>query len=125
MSGYPQFNIPLFDSEATRLRNEGVDVVSPAELDSEAVREESLASTDGVFGGSDKIAGETWGDMLARDVKLIADEVDGILVLPNWFESKGARLEVFVALLKGMPIKWAADMSDVTDAREKIYESLL
>jgi hypothetical protein len=99
MTGLPQFNVPLFDRQATRLRNVGYTVVSPAELDSEPVRDYALKSVDGKLDEHDKIEGETWGDMLARDVKVISDHVDAICVLPDWSKSRGARLEVFVALL--------------------------
>jgi hypothetical protein len=98
MTGLPQFNFPAFDRAARLLRGDGFEVISPAELDSPAVRAAALASPDG------KLGGETWGDMLARDVKLIADEVEAIVVLPGWSKSRGARLEVFVALLCGKPV---------------------
>jgi len=100
MTGLPQFNVPAFERMAERLRAAGFDVISPAELDSEGVKAAALVSLDGKLDANGKLAGETWGDMLARDVKIIADVVrDGIVVLPNWFKSRGARLEVFVALL--------------------------
>jgi hypothetical protein len=99
MNGIPQYNIPAFDAAAAHLRAAGHEVVSPAELDSPAVREAALASMDGLAGTN--IAGETWGDMLARDVKLISDVVGGIIFLPTWDRSRGARLEAFVGLLTG------------------------
>ena len=36
-----------------------------------------------------------------RDVKLVADHVQGVVFLPGWHKSRGARLEAFVALLCG------------------------
>lgn len=108
MTGIPQFNFPLFESEATRLRAAGYDIVSPHELDSPAVQAAAWASPDGSL-GSGTIAGETWGDILARDVKVVADQVDGILVLPGWVNSRGARLETFVAHLCKKPIHYASD----------------
>lgn len=106
MTGVPQFNVPAFDKMAARLRGLGHDVVSPAELDSEEVRAELLASPDGryEFGGAITQDGSTWADFLARDVKLIADQIDEIAVLPYWWKSRGARLEVFVGLLSKKPI---------------------
>jgi len=99
MTGLPQFNVPLFDRQAARLRAVGYTVVSPAELDSQPVRNYALKSADGKLDEHNKIEGETWGDMLARDVKVISDQVDAICVLPGWNNSRGARLETFVALL--------------------------
>jgi hypothetical protein len=112
MTGIPQFNFPLFESEAKRLRAMGMDIISPHEQDSPAVQEAAWASPDGAL-HSGHIAGETWGDILARDVKLVADEVCGILVLPNWDLSRGARLETFVAHLCKKDILFAANMDPV------------
>lgn len=105
MTSYPQFNIPAFDAAAATLRAAGYEVVSPAELDDPATRAAALVSPDGAPGtGSSN--GETWGDFLARDVKLIADDgIEAVFVLPGWARSRGARLETFVAsALCGLPI---------------------
>lgn len=100
MSGIPQFNFPLFHSVAAKLRSSGYTVISPAELDSPEVQKAAMASTDGALKGThNEIAGETWGDILAKDVKLVADKIDGIIFLPGWERSRGARLEGFVGLL--------------------------
>jgi hypothetical protein len=103
MTGIPQMNFPCFDDAASALRQRGYEVVSPAELDSPESRAAALASEDGTPAGYAE--GETWGQFLARDVKLIADEgIQAIVVLPGWQESRGARLETFVARLCGLPI---------------------
>jgi hypothetical protein len=97
MTGIPQFNIPAFDAAAADLRAHGYEVVSPAELDDPAIRAVSLASPDGAI-ATLETHGQTWGDFLARDVKLLADDgIDAIVVLPGWETSRGARLETFVA----------------------------
>ncbi len=101
MSGRPQFNFPVFHEAADSLRRWGYDIVSPAEIDSPEVQAAAMASPDGKLDDAGKIAGETWGDILARDVKLIADGVSGIVFLPGWTTSRGAKLEAFVALLTG------------------------
>lgn len=75
MTNVPQFNVPLFDAVAACLREKGWNVVSPAELDSDDVRAAALASPDGKVGEGGLVANETWGDMLSRDVKLLADGV--------------------------------------------------
>lgn len=119
MTGLPQFNIPAFRRETARLRAAGYTVVSPEELDSDAIRQEALKSTDGALALGAKIGGETWGDILARDVRVIADTVDAICVLPDWHKSRGARLEVFVALLCKKPI-----YEDITYAEAGAGDSL-
>lgn len=104
MTGHAQFNIPAFDAAAEVLRAEGHEVVSPAELDDPATREAALASPDGAP-GSGSSNGETWGDFLARDLKLIADDgIEGIVALPGWETSRGARTEVFNGLNLDLPI---------------------
>lgn len=103
MTGIPHFNIPAFDHAAEVLRAAGHDVVSPAELDDPEDREAAYASPDGSEVHYD--TGKTWGDFLARDVKLIADGgIDGIVCLPGWENSKGARLETFVGRICGLSI---------------------
>jgi hypothetical protein len=92
MSGYSQGNFPLFDRAATRLRERGFDIISPAELDDEETRAAVMA---------DKPAKHSWGDFLARDVKIVADQVKGIILLPGWYCSRGAKLEAYVGILCG------------------------
>lgn len=91
MTGLKMNNFPAFDSAAKVLRDMGMEVVSPAELNDPVDRALALA---------DEPATKTWGDFLARDVKLIADTgVKGIVLLDNWQKSRGARLEATVGLL--------------------------
>lgn len=99
MSYVPQFNVPLFDKVAAELRNKGYTIISPAELDSSKMRAWALQSPDGNPANVKEETGETWGDVLARDVRLVADGIDGIIFLPNWNKSRGAKLEAFVGLL--------------------------
>lgn len=94
MSGIPQFNYPLFDKSAARLRERGLEIVSPAELDDAATRAHAMASLDGKGTGPN-----TWGDFLARDVKIVADQVQGVILLPRWYTSRGAKLEAYVGIL--------------------------
>lgn len=97
MSWIPQFNIPMFERAAKELRTNGFEVFSPAELDSKEVYNAAIVSETGDPDDVTQI--ETWGDMLARDVKLIADEVGCIIFLDGWEDSRGCRLEAFVGLL--------------------------
>jgi hypothetical protein len=119
MSGIPAFNIPAFDKMARDLRSVRVaedpqthrelgyylEVVSPAELDDPEVRAAQLKSPDGQL--SPETTGSwTWGDFLARDLKLIADDgIEGIVVLPGWNKSRGARIETAIGhITKSIPI---------------------
>lgn len=99
MSGYPQFNFPQFFDAAEAAEDQGYEYISPAELDAENNADYQIAinSTDGAIGETS----QTWGDYLSRDVKVVSDQCNGIIFLPNWEESKGARLEAYVALACG------------------------
>ena len=99
MTGIPQFNFPAFIEATAAMRDQGYIIFTPAELDSPAVQEAAMASATGNQADVNMI--ETWGDMLARDVKLITDELDGVVFLSGWAKSKGARLEAFVGILTG------------------------
>lgn len=120
MTGIPQFNFPAFDAAALELRALGFTVVSPAELDDKSSRDAAMASPDGAP-GTGSSHGETWGDFLARDVKLVADNVDGIAVLPGWHKSRGARLETFVAYLCGKPVVYIGSLRNVP--RKKLFKA--
>jgi hypothetical protein len=114
MTGLPQFNYPWFEAAAEDLRRRGHDVVSPAELDSPEVRAIALASTKGDVAEL-AAAGTTWGEILAEDVKLIADDgIDAIVVGPDWADSKGAKLETFVAYQLGLPVLAYPELTPVS-----------
>lgn len=99
MSGRPFFNIPAFEAAAKKLRAEGYNITTPVELDAPDTYKEASAS---LTGDHDDIEnGESWGTCLARDVKLLADELNAIILLPEWEKSRGARLEAFVAITCG------------------------
>ncbi len=98
MTGIPHDNLPLFESAAADLRSKGFEIISPAELDSSAARDAVMADPTGNTTFNDA-AGTTWGWALARDVEMIADKVDGLIFLPGWEKSRGARLEAFVGIL--------------------------
>lgn len=116
MTNIPQFNFPAFDAAASALRLRGFEIVSPAELDDPETHKAAMASKDGAP-GSGSVNGSTWGDFLARDVKIVADRVDGIVFLPGWEKSKGAILEAMTGLMakKTFAIYINEGISFVTD----------
>lgn len=103
MSGIPKFNFPAFFSAAEDLRATGnFEVVSPAEIDDKEDNGAALQSPDGDATNRTHMNNKTWGDFLSRDVKLLADTgIEGIIFLPGWEKSKGAKLEAYVGLLQG------------------------
>lgn len=101
MSNIKQFNFPMFELAAKHLRSEGYTVISPHEQDTPEVQQAAWASPDGKLDAAGKVGGLTWGQILAKDVELVADKIGGIIFLPDWYASRGARLEAFVGLLTG------------------------
>lgn len=120
MSGRPMFNFPMFDAVAAMLRAQGWAVVSPAELDSPAIREAAMASSDGAPMGNVDGEAVTWGMFLARDVAVVADQSAGVMLLPGWEESRGAKLEAFTALQCYLPIwEWLPARCEARDRTPK------
>ncbi len=83
MTGRPDLNRPAFHAAATQLRGAGYAVVNPAELNPEP----------------DK----PWEACMRVDIKALMD-CDGVALLPGWPESRGATLEVHIALRIGMAL---------------------
>lgn len=94
MSYIPQFNFPAFFAAEKTLASLGYDIQLPADMKDPVAVAAAMAS-DGTPGTS----AMTWGECLAKDVVLIADHVGGIIFLPGWECSRGARLEAFVGIL--------------------------
>lgn len=86
MSGIKDFNHPAFHAKAAELRAAGEEVINPAEFDAEI--------------GPD----QPWSTYLRRDLVLLAERCDKIVLLDGWERSHGARLEQYVAEKLGMTI---------------------
>lgn len=83
MSGYENSNVPAFLRAQRELKEQGWDIIIPVDIDHPQSWPE----------------GSTWIDYLSADLKLVVDVAHGIILLPGWPESKGARLEAMAALL--------------------------
>lgn len=76
-------NLRLFFHEEDKLVAQGFDVINPAHL---------------------VIANGTWEQYMAIDLHLIILHRPSIWLLPNWRESRGARLEVAFAEQLGLEV---------------------
>lgn len=85
MTGKPAYNLPAFAAAAEQLKAHGFEAVNP-----------------GVRGVID---GYTWRDYMRDAVALIFD-CDGMALLDDWHESRGARIENELAHGLGMPVKY-------------------
>jgi hypothetical protein len=93
MTGLPELNFPAFHAAAAQLRSLGYEVINPAEF------------------GEDE--GKTWADYMRKDIKALMD-CTHVAVLPGWENSKGARIEVYLAGRLEMPVK---DVGQYTGAK--------
>jgi len=121
MSGIPQFNYPKFARIAGELRDAGFVIHSPPEHDSPAMQEAALANETGDLSKLQKDTDETWGDVLAFDVKFIADKAVGVIVMDGWEKSRGAKLEAFTCNLVKKPLYVYAGSGSIRPMSEGEY----
>lgn len=95
MSNLPDYNFPAFQLLAKHLRAKGHGVLDPSENGSELPREV----------------------LLAIDVQLVA-KCDAVVVMPGWWASEGACLEVSIARALKKPIL----NPDLTECQDKELE---
>lgn len=89
MTGIKDYNFPLFNAEAKRLRALGWDIANPAENGNE---------------------GKPWHMCLRKDLAQLST-CDYLFLLPGWMNSEGAHLEVMVANRVKIQIHMAADIT--------------
>lgn len=102
MQGRPGFNFAAFDEAAAAIRAMGFEVISPAEMDQKRNPEayERARKCPHGIPSAENTGGLTWAQILGGDIVVVADEVQGLALLPGWEGSSGARLEVFVGLIR-------------------------
>lgn len=93
MSGYDDWNAPAFTEVRETLRSQGLTVLCPAEM-----------SSHGTFPRTH----EARPQHMRRDVEKVL-EADEVVVLAGWEKSRGACLEVAIALEIGIPV-WDVDL---------------
>jgi hypothetical protein len=97
MTGYENDNIPMFEDVARKVRrwplDEIKDIVVPHEVTKDMPRDSN------------------WKEFVKADIKAMLD-CDAILLLKGWGESKGARLELHIALELGMKVYFWNEFED-------------
>ena len=96
MTGYPEFNFPAFQAAAHELRLMGIGEIRHT----------------GHGTPPKPVDAKPWEAYL-RDALRSMLTCDAVVTLPGWRESKGARLEVYVALELGMPVVEYPDLRPV------------
>jgi len=90
MTGLPELNFPAFHAAADLLRGRGFEVVNPAEINPDP--------------------NAAWADCLKQDIRALLD-CDGIVMLPGYEGSKGARLELLIAAELGLRVYSIGDFT--------------
>lgn len=88
MTGYEEDNYPAFIRAGKQLRSRGYETLLPTDtqkLNTTGVRQE-------------------WKWYVRHGLHMLLD-ADGIAVLPNWWKSKGATLEVHIATQLQFPVE--------------------
>lgn len=85
MSGYPEKNFPAFHRAAKFLRDHGEYVLNPAEICAED--------------------GHSWGYYMRKDIAAMI-QCDAIYLLYGWENSKGAKLEKYLAEALGIAVHY-------------------
>ncbi len=106
MRGKPYFNFPAFLWAAALLRKKGYTVFSPAERDIDLFGPGIYENNPT---GSTEVAYQQGYDIKIRevlheDLTWICREAEAIVVLPRWYNSKGAKAEVATGLAIGIPM---------------------
>jgi hypothetical protein len=111
MSNIPEFNFPLFDSAAEWLRTQGYHVYSPADNDRAELAKQGIDDVTTVAGydaGNVRQYNEAIGDtkdLFRWDFSVITHKCVGIVFLPGWEHSTGARWERVVAEALGLHVE--------------------
>lgn len=85
MAGYPEFNFPMFQKAMEQLTASGINILSPHQI--------KHAKAD-----------QPWEEFLRVDLIEMLQECAGIILLPGWPQSKGARMELDAALKLSWPV---------------------
>jgi hypothetical protein len=108
MRGYAENNFPAFARCATRLRLQGHEVVSPAEMDLVLDPDAAKLSEVGI---------EQFKEFMRRDLDALL-LCDGVWLLDNWTSSAGALIEAYVAIQCGLI---AQDISGSVDVKDVVF----
>lgn len=119
MRGYKYFNFPAFDAAALKLKSDGYDYISPAQLDRDAGFDPYVLSDNYDWQDLDRI-GFSLSDAIDRDVDAIKKS-DAIYMLDGWQGSKGAKAEKALAEWLGLEVMYqTAPVEDVLEEALRI-----
>lgn len=92
MTGYQDLNFPHFHAVAALLRQQGHEVINPAEVNPDPTAK--------------------WEDCMRADIAVLVT-CDGIALLDGWDKSRGATLEHHIASSLSMHVMCAYELTEV------------
>lgn len=109
MRGIAKFNFPKFFKVATELRAEGHNVFNPAERDVKLHGKKIYENNKRGSVLQAEKHGFSLRRALAADTSWICRYADGVVVLPGWQKSKGAKAEIALAKALGLKLVFHKD----------------
>lgn len=97
MTGEPDLGFPMFNRVAAQLRAKGHDIVNPAEINGGAAELVACAAMT-----PEQLLAH-WRACMRRDIAELVT-CEGIFMLPNWMDSRGALIEHGIARDLGLRI---------------------
>lgn len=107
MTGIKDFNFPLFNAVAAKLRDYGFDVVNPVDICRKYKKEKVLTDRN------------VFAQMIAEQQEA-ERTCDVLMLLPGWEDSKGVRLELKTALELGLTL--ILENESATDKLKKLAQ---
>lgn len=102
MRTYPRYNFPAFDLKRDELQAKGYSVMSPADMDrAHGFDAMALPDSDACTGWPESVNRR---EVVMRDILAIVEWADEVHCLLGWERSKGANMEVNLALMLGLPV---------------------
>lgn len=124
MTNIPCFNFPMFDEVEHELVLQGAKhVYSPAENDRCELRKRGFDDVTGVDGYAEgdvhryEASVGSVGGLLTWDFNVIVNECDGIVMLPDWEKSTGAKWERIIAEALGKHVYLAGHDAGLDTAK--------
>lgn len=106
MAGYPNHNFEAFETTVQILRDSGIDMLSPHEVDHPLLSGKP----------------EEWHHYLRNDLTEMLKHCNGIIMMKGWPQSNGAKLEMDVALKLGWPVYYYEDFTLINMNKESDNE---
>ena len=110
MRGYENYNFPAFDRCSRVLREQGWNVINPAELDKDTGK--PMSDPMSFAPDTNYEDHEFMRKALRRDMVAICDQCTAIYMMSNWERSKGAKAEHALAKALGLSIFYEAPLPE-------------